>query len=176
MGLLFLAGVLVPLCAPTKYVAVDPKSFRYLDPTIITNRRNAFFSLVRVFAWEFSVLSVIVLLQAVLDFATPIGVKNLLGYIETDGVDAFFKPWVWIAFFGPLLQTMASESYLYITTRQTVHATAILTEVVLDHALRIRVKAETDDKEDMKAPDTFTSSNPSPYFPVYWHGVDQSDP
>ncbi|KAJ3786105.1 hypothetical protein GGU10DRAFT_291027 [Lentinula aff. detonsa] len=219
IGLLALAGVLVPLCVPTKYVAVDPKhpkppnpeqtcsilsrltfafidsviikayyspslpyedlpslsdydyaeylkkkSFRYLDPTIITKRRNAFFSLVRVFAWEFSVLSVIVLLQAVLDFATPIGVKNLLGYIETDGVDAFFKPWVWIAwlFFGPLLQTMASESYLYITTRQTVHAEAILTEVVLEHALRIRVKAETDDKEDMKAPDTSTSSNPSP--------------
>ncbi|KAJ3994664.1 hypothetical protein F5050DRAFT_1800596 [Lentinula boryana] len=219
IGLLALAGVLVPLCVPTKYVAVDPKhpkppnpeqtcsilsrltfafidsviikayyspslpyedlpslsdydyaeylkkkSFRYLDPTIITKRRNAFFSLVRVFAWEFSVLSVIVLLQAVLDFATPIGVKNLLGYIETDGVDAFFKPWVWIAwlFFGPLLQTMASETYLYITTRQTVHAEAILTEVVLEHALRIRVKAETDDKEDMKAPDTSTSSNPSP--------------
>ncbi|KAJ3929467.1 MAG: hypothetical protein NXY57DRAFT_1016596 [Lentinula lateritia] len=216
IGLLFLAGVLVPLCVPRKYVPVDPKhpktpnpeqtcsilsrltfafmdsvifkayyspslpyedlpsladydhaeylkkrSFRHLDPTIVTKRRNAFFSLVRVFTWEFSVLSVLVLLQSVLDFATPVGVKNLLGYIETNGVNAAFRPWVWIAwlFLGPLLQTMASESYLYITTRQVVHAEAILTEVILEHALRIRVKAETDDEEDRKASETSISSN-----------------
>ncbi|KAJ3814087.1 hypothetical protein F5876DRAFT_86666 [Lentinula aff. lateritia] len=218
IGLLFLAGVLVPLCVPRKYVPVDPKhpktpnpeqtcsilsrltfafmdsvifkayhspslpyedlpsladydhaeylkkrSFRHLDPTIVTKRRNAFFSLVRVFTWEFSVLSVLVLLQSVLDFATPVGVKNLLGYIETNGVNAVYKPWVWIAwlFLGPLLQTMASESYLYITTRQVVHAEAILTEVILEHALRIRVKAETDDGEDKKASEASTSSYPS---------------
>ncbi|KAJ3907880.1 hypothetical protein F5879DRAFT_939640 [Lentinula edodes] len=218
VGLLFLAGVLVPLCVPRKYVPVDPKhpktpnpeqtcsilsrltfafmdsvilkayyspslpyedlpsladydhaeylkkrSFRHLDPTIVTKRRNAFFSLVRVFTWEFSVLSVLVLLQSVLDFATPVGVKNLLGYIETNGVNATFKPWVWIAwlFFGPLLQTMASESYLYITTRQVVHAEAILTEVILEHALRIRVKAETDDEDDQKASEAISSNYPS---------------
>ncbi|GAW02588.1 P-loop containing nucleoside triphosphate hydrolase protein [Lentinula edodes] len=139
------------------------RSFRHLDPTIVTKRRNAFFSLVRVFTWEFSVLSVLVLLQSVLDFATPVGVKNLLGYIETNGVNAAFKPWVWIAwlFFGPLLQTMASESYLYITTRQVVHAEAILTEVILEHALRIRVKAETDDEDDQKASEAISSNYPS---------------
>ncbi|KAF8825214.1 hypothetical protein HHX47_DHR7000133 [Lentinula edodes] len=139
------------------------RSFRHLDPTIVTKRRNAFFSLVRVFTWEFSVLSVLVLLQSVLDFATPVGVKNLLGYIETNGVNAAFKPWVWIAwlFFGPLLQTMASESYLYITTRQVVHAEAILTEVILEHALRIRVKAETDDEDDQRASEAISSNYPS---------------
>ncbi|KAJ4477282.1 hypothetical protein J3R30DRAFT_3657757 [Lentinula aciculospora] len=219
IGLLVLAGVIVPLCVPRKYVPVDPKhpkppnaeqtcsilsrltfafmdtviikayhspslpyddlppladydhaeylkkkSFRHLDPTIVTKRRNAFFSLVRVFTWEFSILSVLVLLQAVLDFATPIGVKNLLGYIETNGVDASFKPWVWILwlFVGPLLQTMASESYLYISTRQVVHAEAILTEVILEHALRIRVKAETDAKDDKKTLEISNSSNSSP--------------
>ncbi|KAF9030066.1 P-loop containing nucleoside triphosphate hydrolase protein [Rhodocollybia butyracea] len=125
------------------------RSFRYLDPTIIVKRRNVFFSLVRVFAMDFTVLSIIVVLQSVLDFATPVGVNMLLGYIETGGVNAFYKPWVWILwlFFGPLLQTMAAETYLYISTRQVVHAEAILTETVLEHALRIRVKAETSDKE-----------------------------
>lgn len=58
-------------------------SIQHLDPTIVTKRRNAFFSLVRVFTWEFSVLSVLVLLQSVLDFATPVGVKNLLGCVRS---------------------------------------------------------------------------------------------
>ncbi|KAE9405089.1 P-loop containing nucleoside triphosphate hydrolase protein [Gymnopus androsaceus JB14] len=204
ISLLALAGIVIPLTVPRKYIPVDPKhpqvpnpeqtcsslsrllfvfldpiiikayfspnlpyedlpplsdsdyagylkkkSFRYLDPTIIVKRRNAFFSLVRVFAKEFTILSVLVVLQSILDFATPIGVRGLLSYLENKGVGAFFKPWVWILwlFFGPLLQTMVSETYLYVGTRQVVHAEAILTEAILEHALRIRVKAETSDKD-----------------------------
>ncbi|KIK62964.1 hypothetical protein GYMLUDRAFT_259735 [Collybiopsis luxurians FD-317 M1] len=220
ISLLTLAGVVIPLTVPRKYIPADPKHpkpptpeqtcsifsrlmygfmdiviikayrspslpyddlpplsdydyaeylkkkfFRYLDPTIVTKRRNVFFSLVRVFAWDFSVLSVLVLLQSVLDFATPYGIKNLLGYIEKGGKDAIYKPWVWILwlFFGPLLQTMASESYLYISTRQVVHAEAILTETVLEHALRIRVKAETSDKETASAAASVSrATTPSP--------------
>ncbi|KAE9384990.1 P-loop containing nucleoside triphosphate hydrolase protein [Gymnopus androsaceus JB14] len=140
------------------------KSFRYLDPTIIVKRRSVFFPLVRVFAKEFTVLSVLVVLQSILDFATPIGVKGLLGYLETKGVGAFFKPWVWILwlFFGPLLQTMVSETYLYIGTRQVVHAEAILTEAILEHALKMRVKAETSDKDTSESPLTSASGTTIP--------------
>ncbi|KAE9393131.1 hypothetical protein BT96DRAFT_1023199 [Gymnopus androsaceus JB14] len=182
ISLLALAGVIIPLTVPRKYIPVDPKtsafmltgpissspyddlpplsdydyadyltkrSFHHFDPTVVVKRRNAFFSILRVFANEIAVLSVLVVLQASLEFTTPIGVKNLLEYLETKGVDAFFKPWVWIVgiFISRMLQTMASEIYLYISTRQVVQAKAILTETILEHALRIRVKAETSDEE-----------------------------
>lgn len=53
---------------------------QYLDPMIVTKRRNIFFGLIRVFAKEFAVLATLVALQSVLDFATPVVIKNLLGY------------------------------------------------------------------------------------------------
>ncbi|KAE9393212.1 P-loop containing nucleoside triphosphate hydrolase protein [Gymnopus androsaceus JB14] len=141
---------LPPLCDYDYAEYLKQRSFRYLDPTIVTKRRNIFFSLIRVFAKEFAVLAALVVLQSVLDFATPVVIKNLLGYLETDGANAFFKPWVWILllFIGPILQAMASESYLYISMRQVVHAEAILIETILEHALRIRVKAETHSSSD----------------------------
>lgn len=38
-------------------------------------------------------------------------------YLENEGADAFFKPWMWIVFLFifPILQAMVSESYLYIS-------------------------------------------------------------
>ncbi|KAE9397830.1 P-loop containing nucleoside triphosphate hydrolase protein [Gymnopus androsaceus JB14] len=155
----------LPPLSDTDYAGyLKKKSFRYLDPTIIVKRRNAFFSLLRVFAKEFTILSVLVVLQSILDFATPIGVKNLLGYLETKGVGAFFKPWVWILwlFFGPLLQTMVSETYLYVGTRQVVHAEAILTEAILEHALKMRVKAETSDRDTPNSPSAYASGSTTP--------------
>ena len=55
-------------------------ALQYLDPTIVVKRRNVFFSLVRIFYQECIVLCVIAILLAMLDFATPIGVNNLLWY------------------------------------------------------------------------------------------------
>ncbi|KAE9382694.1 hypothetical protein BT96DRAFT_1010188 [Gymnopus androsaceus JB14] len=117
------AGVFIPLISPRKYIRVDielPKptvhlpplcdydyaeylkqrSFRYLDPTIVTKRRlgNIFLSLIRVFAKEFADLVALIVLQSLLDFAMPIFIKNLLGYLETDGATAFFKFWVFYCF------------------------------------------------------------------------------
>lgn len=54
---------------------------QYIDPTVIVKRRNVFFSLLRVFRWEFASLAILAVLQSVLGFATPIGVKYLLEYV-----------------------------------------------------------------------------------------------
>ncbi|KAE9400658.1 P-loop containing nucleoside triphosphate hydrolase protein [Gymnopus androsaceus JB14] len=204
ISLLALAGIVIPLVVPRKYVPVDPtnpkipnpeqtssllswlmysfmdsvilkayrspnlvyeeipplsdsdyadylkkQSFRYLDPTIVVKRRNAFYSLLLIFRKDYAIISVLLTLQSLLDFATPIGIKNLLGYLENNGNGAFFKPWVWIVwlFVSPTLQTMALESYIFISRRQAVQGEAILTEIILEHALRMRVKAETSEKE-----------------------------
>jgi hypothetical protein len=89
-------------------------------------------------------------------------------YLENRGEGAVVRPWVWIAylFLGPALGTICFQWYIYITvstrlnigvllitrtlfyplTLQTgslVRVSAIITQLVFEHALRIRVKTET---------------------------------
>ncbi|KAE9402019.1 P-loop containing nucleoside triphosphate hydrolase protein [Gymnopus androsaceus JB14] len=121
------------------------RSFRHLDPTIVIKRQHVFFALVRIFAQELIVMAILTVLMSLLSFVSPIGVRYLLRYLETEGVDAFFKPWVWILwlFVGPLLSGIVCESYFSISMRQAVQVEAILTEMVLEHALRMRLHADT---------------------------------
>jgi hypothetical protein len=77
---------------------------------------------------------------------SPIAVNRLLSYIETGGEGAIVRPWVWIAwiFIGPATNSITTEWYLYIFAVVLVRAEAIITQLVFEHALRIRMKAETD--------------------------------
>lgn len=55
------------------------------------------------------------------------------------------RPWVWVSlmFFGPFVGTIAMQWYIFITTGSLVRAQAIITQLVFEHSLRIRMKAET---------------------------------
>jgi hypothetical protein len=79
-------------------------------------------------------------------FASPIGVNRLLTYIEINGEGAVVRPWVWIAllFVGPTINSLAIEWYLYTTTKALVRVEAIITQLIFEHALRIRVKVEVE--------------------------------
>jgi hypothetical protein len=85
-------------------------------------------------------------------------------YLETQGEGSVVRPWVWVTylFLGPAIGTIAFQWYLFISvcdwcsllyqiphastllqTGTIVRVTAIVTQLVFEHALRIRVKAET---------------------------------
>lgn len=85
-------------------------------------------------------------------------------YLETGGEGAIVRPWVWVAFlfFSPTLTSVVVQWYQFLAvcqclslrdvfqadyrilqSRMVVHAEATLTQVIFDHALKIRVKAET---------------------------------
>ncbi|KAH8978589.1 hypothetical protein EDB92DRAFT_2056103 [Lactarius akahatsu] len=76
-------------------------------------------------------------------------------YLETRGEGAVVRPWVWVAyvFLGPALGSIAFQCYVFIAvsdrayilcqTGTNVRVTAIVTQLVFEYALRIRVKAET---------------------------------
>ncbi|KAH9019330.1 hypothetical protein EDB83DRAFT_2508434 [Lactarius deliciosus] len=70
---------------------------------------------------------------------------SFASYLETHGEGALVRPWVWVTylFLGPALGTMAFQWYIFIATGTVVRVTAIVTQLVFEHALRIRVKAET---------------------------------
>ena len=56
--------------------------------------------------------------------AVPIGTNRLLTYLQTDGEDAFVKPWVWILWIGggPILQAICFQFYIFLSVCAfTVH-------------------------------------------------------
>lgn len=88
---------------------------------------------------------------------------ELSRYIETNGEKATYKPWVWVLwlFAGPVVASFANQGYIFVAvghnsqhtyhaavahpnlqTRTLVQAECILTQLIFEHALRIRVKAE----------------------------------
>ncbi|KAJ4490432.1 hypothetical protein J3R30DRAFT_3666905 [Lentinula aciculospora] len=122
------------------------RAFKHLDRfSGLGKRRHLFFSLMRIFWKEYSIMSVMTILQAGADLSIPIGVNQLLRYIENEGADTIIRPWVWIVWLllGPTISSIAFEWYIFVSTRSIVHTESIITQVVFEHALRIRVKAET---------------------------------
>ncbi|TCD68817.1 hypothetical protein EIP91_009684 [Steccherinum ochraceum] len=121
------------------------RSFKHLDPFLAGRKRHLFSGLLVVFRWEYVTLTVLICARVVSSFASPLGVNRLLNYMETDGEDAFVRPWFWIVwlFMGPAIGSVTFQRYHFVTTRVVVQAQGILTQLLFDHALRIRVKADT---------------------------------
>ncbi|KAK0465231.1 uncharacterized protein EV420DRAFT_1637381 [Desarmillaria tabescens] len=124
------------------------RSFPHLDVFSGAKKRHIFFGLMRVFRWDYTVLALMILVHVCGTFAGPIGINRLLHYIEhRDDGEAFVRPIVWILwlFFGPVIASIAIQWYIFIATRIMVRAEAIMTQLVFEHSLRIRVKASTAD-------------------------------
>lgn len=54
------------------------------------------------------------------------------------------RPWFWVLwlFLGPLAETVATHQYNYFNTMVRVRIEAVITQLVFDHSMRIRLKAE----------------------------------
>ncbi|PBK89813.1 ATP-binding cassette transporter [Armillaria gallica] len=122
------------------------RSFKHVDVFAGAKKRHLFWGIMRVFTWDYIALVLVLVIQLCAEFAAPIGINRLLHYIETGGKDSLYRPWLWIGwlFIGPLMTSISSDWYLFISTRCLVRAEGIITQLVFEHALRIRVKAETD--------------------------------
>ncbi|KAF8199828.1 hypothetical protein K438DRAFT_1918479 [Mycena galopus ATCC 62051] len=121
--------------------ALRARSFAHLDK----NPRHVFFGLVGVFRWECLSMSVLIVTMASTAFISPISLNRLLNYLEHPEEESFMKPWFWILllFLGPVLSSLSFQGYLFVATRMACEVGAIITQLVYEHALRIRVKAET---------------------------------
>ncbi|KIJ68833.1 hypothetical protein HYDPIDRAFT_173463 [Hydnomerulius pinastri MD-312] len=123
------------------------QGFRHLDVFRHGKKRHIFFSLMRVFATEYSVLVVLITLRGISTLAAPIGINYLLLYLENGGEGAVIRPWVWVAwiFIGQFLGSVIFQWYIFFTTRTIVRTECIITQLVFEHSLRIRMKAELPD-------------------------------
>ncbi|KAK0192591.1 hypothetical protein F5146DRAFT_1102469 [Armillaria mellea] len=122
------------------------RSFKHVDVFAGAKKRHLFWGIIRVFTCDYIALVLVLVIQLCAEFAAPIGINRLLHYIETDGKDSLYRPWLWIGwlFIGPLMTSVSSDWYIFISTRCLVRAEGIITQLVFEHALRIRAKAETE--------------------------------
>ncbi|KAH8986970.1 hypothetical protein EDB86DRAFT_3211871 [Lactarius hatsudake] len=108
-------------------------------------RRHIFWGFVTVFGREYVLLAFLLVVKVISTLMAPVGMNQLLRYLETRGEGAVVRPWVWVAylFLGPALGAIAFQWYTFIATGNLVRISAIITQLIFEHGLRIRVKAET---------------------------------
>jgi len=65
-------------------------------------------------------------------------------YMETGGEGFTVRPWVWIVllFLGPAFSEILFELHTFLATRALTHTQALITQLVFEHSLRIRLVAE----------------------------------
>lgn len=65
---------------------------------------------------EYIILALMLVFETCASLASPVGVNQLLRFLETNGENATIKPWLWIIwlFAAPMLRSMALEWYIYI--------------------------------------------------------------
>jgi hypothetical protein len=70
--------------------------------------------------------------------------------LETSGNDDYIRPWLWVValFLGPIFVSICFQWYIYIGTRTLARTQGIITELVFEHSLRIRFKAESSNEKD----------------------------
>ncbi|WWC60298.1 uncharacterized protein I303_102867 [Kwoniella dejecticola CBS 10117] len=109
--------------------------------------RNLLIGLLDVFRKEVIIICAMAALSAVAEMAGSVGINKLLDYLEKDGEGATLKPIVWVAFLfiGPTIGSLTIQYYIFTTTRCLVRSEALLTQLLFDHALRLRMKDAIDD-------------------------------
>ncbi|KAJ7920096.1 hypothetical protein B0H13DRAFT_2319876 [Mycena leptocephala] len=120
------------------------KSFPYLNEFRGAPKRHIFFALLKTFRFRLVVAFVYMVLCVPADYISALGINRLLTYLEAPA-DAVVRPWVWIAtlFLGAALGAVLNEAYTSTMYIVMIEAEAIIISLVFEHALRIRVKAES---------------------------------
>jgi hypothetical protein len=74
----------------------------------------------------------------------------IISYLESGGHDTTIKPWFWVfwLFIGPMTISLARQWYIFVATRMLVHTEGLLIQLVFEHSLRVRMKAETSNRPD----------------------------
>ncbi|KAJ7916159.1 multidrug resistance-associated ABC transporter [Mycena leptocephala] len=140
---------LPPLCDYDDAEDLKTKAFPHLDAFTSGEKRHVFFGFIWIFRWEFFIMAILLAISGLSTFISPLAINRLLNYLEDPNAEAFMKPWFWIIllFLGPMTHSLAFQWDIFVGTRIMVQASALVMQLVFEHALRIRVKAETADKD-----------------------------
>ncbi|ODO04635.1 hypothetical protein I350_05244 [Cryptococcus amylolentus CBS 6273] len=112
--------------------------------------RGLVLSLVSVFRREVMITCALSAFSGAFELSSSVGINQLLDYLETDGKGHNVRPIVWVVFLfmGPTLSSLFMELYIFTATRCLVRAEALLTQLLFDHSLRLRMKDQVDDEKE----------------------------
>ncbi|KAF8610181.1 P-loop containing nucleoside triphosphate hydrolase protein [Ceratobasidium sp. AG-I] len=135
---------LPPLADYDRAAYLKKRSFGHLDPLKHKKQRHMFWGLMRIFWKEYLVMAVTITVKALTGFAGPLGIRFLLKYLEDPTDPGYFRPWVWVMllFLGPVIGAIAIQWYNFKSTGSLVRAQGMLTQLLFEHSLRIRMVAE----------------------------------
>ncbi|CAK5274807.1 unnamed protein product [Mycena citricolor] len=135
-----------PLADSSRSEVLKRRGFPNIDTFSGASNHHIFWGIIKTFRSEYSTLTLLLVVYVCCSFASPIGINRVLSYLEKGQGESSFKPFVWIAWLalGPMTGTIAIQSYYRISNRILVQVEGLLTELIFEHALRIRVKAHTD--------------------------------
>ncbi|KAG9103574.1 hypothetical protein FRC06_009826 [Ceratobasidium sp. 370] len=157
---------LPPLADYDRAAYLKQRSFDQLDPLRrgVKKQRHLFWGLMEVFRREYCIMAVMITIKAVMEFAGPVGIRFLLKYLQNPAEPGFFRPWVWILwlFLGPVVGSIAMQWYIFITTGSLVRAEGMLTQLLFEHSLRIRMVAEVSGGSGAKTPKSATPRGETP--------------
>ncbi|KAJ3558885.1 hypothetical protein NM688_g664 [Phlebia brevispora] len=130
-------------------------SYPHIDPFAGAKKGNFVWGLLLVFRRSLTWQSIFLVAFAVSQLVEPIGTNRLLRYLETGGEGAIVKPWVWMLWMvvGPLFSGICEQLQIYLSTSSAVRVDSIITSLVFDHALRIRMKAEVSEAKSVSRAD-----------------------
>ncbi|KAJ7272088.1 hypothetical protein B0H12DRAFT_1200283 [Mycena haematopus] len=112
-------------------------------------KRHIVFGIIWTYRWTFFNMAIMLSIMALSGFLSPLGINRLLEYYGLFCPQSLMKPWFWILllFLGPMIASISLQWYIFISTHMMTQTTATVTQLVFEHALRIRVKSETGDKD-----------------------------
>ncbi|TDL20537.1 P-loop containing nucleoside triphosphate hydrolase protein [Rickenella mellea] len=139
---------------------IADKNFPKLDPVQVGTKRHIFWGISRVFATRYARVILCVISYASAQFVGPLGLKNLLSYLEDGRPQIGLRPWVWVVLvaIGPMIAALIFNQYLYESTMITVECDSLLTQLVFEHSLRIRMKSDLFDDKKGKIDDDKTAN------------------
>ncbi|KAJ7480955.1 hypothetical protein FB451DRAFT_1031097, partial [Mycena latifolia] len=141
---------LPPLCDYDYAEHLKAKNFRYLDSFVSGKNWHISFGLIWVFRWEFLSMAALLVITGLSSFMSPLAINRLLNVLEDPNAESSMKPWFWVIMLlvGPVTYALAFQWDMWIGTHMMAQTTAVVTQLVFEHALRIRVKADPADKGD----------------------------
>ncbi|KAF5309503.1 hypothetical protein D9619_012343 [Psilocybe cf. subviscida] len=124
-------------------------AFPHLDPYRGAKKRHIFFGLMRVFRFEYTAMALDIAGYSLAGFITPLAIYRLLGYMEAGPGRDFIRPWFWIfaLFAGALSRTVLFQNYIFYATRALAHTESLLTQLIFEHSLRIRLTSQANEEE-----------------------------
>jgi hypothetical protein len=118
---------LPPLADYDRAKTLVARSYPQLDTFSGAKKRHLFWGLMAVFRREYIVLTFLMIIRTVSGFMSPLGIRYLLGYLESGGEGAIVRPWVWVSwlFFGPFIGSLSIQYYVFINVSNLCHPIAM---------------------------------------------------